>query len=85
VILPTRNFVYERFHYEVVWDDYAVYPRGGSMVIRVNDDICYYFQTRKGLRQGYPFSLVLFNIIADMLVILIARAKEGGQVVVSIL
>jgi hypothetical protein len=55
------------------------------MVIRVNDGIGYYFQAKKGLRQGYPLSLVLFNIIADMLAILIARAKEGGQVVVSIL
>jgi hypothetical protein len=52
----------------------------GSVGIRVNDDIGHYFQTRKGLRQGDPLSPILFNIVADMLAILIARAKEDGQV-----
>jgi hypothetical protein len=54
----------------------------GSVGIRVNNDIGHYFQTRKGkgLRQGNPLSPILFNIIADMLAILIARAKEDGQV-----
>jgi hypothetical protein len=54
--------------------------QGDSVGIRVNDDIGHYFQTRKGLRQGDPLSPILFNIVADMLAILIARAKEGGQV-----
>jgi hypothetical protein len=48
--------------------------------IRVNDDIFHYFQTTKGLRQGDPLSLVLLNIVADMLAILIARAKEEGLI-----
>jgi hypothetical protein len=52
----------------------------GSVGIRVNNDIGHHFQTRKGLRQGDPLSPILFNIIADMLAILIARAKEDGQV-----
>jgi hypothetical protein len=52
----------------------------GSVEIRFNDDIGHYFQTRKALRQGDPLSPILFNIIADMLAILIARAKEDGQV-----
>jgi hypothetical protein len=52
--------------------------QGGSIGIRVNDDIGHYFQTRKGLRQGDPLSLMLFNIVVDMLAILIARAKEDG-------
>jgi hypothetical protein len=52
----------------------------GSVGIKVNDDIGHYFQTQKGLRQGDPLSPILFNIIADMLAILIARAKEDDQV-----
>jgi hypothetical protein len=52
----------------------------GSVGIKVNDDIGPYFQTRKGLRQGDPLSPILFNLVADMLAIMIARAKEDGQV-----
>jgi hypothetical protein len=52
----------------------------GSVGIRVNDDIGHYFQTRKGLRQGGPLLPILFNIVADMLAIIINRAKEDGQV-----
>jgi hypothetical protein len=54
--------------------------QGGSVGVKVNVDIGHYFQTRKGLRQGDPLSPILFNIVADMLAILIARAKEDGQV-----
>ena len=53
---------------------------GGSVAIKVNDDIGNYFQTRKGLRQGDPASPILFNIVADMLVTLIERAKLAGQI-----
>jgi hypothetical protein len=58
----------------------ARFVQGGSVRIRVNDDIGHYFQTLKGLRQGDPLSPILFNIVADMLAILITRAKEDGQV-----
>ena len=52
----------------------------GSVGIKVNDDIGHYFQTHKGLRQGDPMSPILFNIVVDMLAILIGRAKEASQV-----
>jgi hypothetical protein len=58
----------------------AQFVQGVSVGIRVNDDIGHYFQTLKGLRQEDPLSPMLFNIVADMLAILIARAKEDGQV-----
>src|SRR4051812_28350914 len=52
----------------------------GSVGIKMNDDIGHYFQTQKGLRQGDPMSPILFNVVADMLVVLIGREKEDGQV-----
>jgi retron-type reverse transcriptase len=52
----------------------------GSVAIKVNDNIGHYFQTRKGVRQGDPLSPILFNIVVDMLVVLISRAKEAGQI-----
>jgi hypothetical protein len=58
----------------------AQFVQRGSVGIRVNDDIGHYFQTLKGLREGDPLSPMLFNIVADILAILIARAKEDGQV-----
>ena len=53
---------------------------GGSVGIKVNDDICPYFQTKRGLRQGDPMSPILFNIVADMLALLIKRPKADCQI-----
>ena len=50
------------------------------LLFKVNDDVGNYFQAKKGLRQGNPISPILFNIVADMLTILIGRAKDAGQV-----
>ena len=52
----------------------------GSVGIKVNDDTGHYFQTHKGLRQGDLMSPILFNIVTDMLAVLIGRAKENDQV-----
>jgi hypothetical protein len=53
---------------------------GGSVAIKFNDDVGRYFQTLKGLRQGVPLSSMLFNIVADMLAIMIERAKNDGLI-----
>jgi hypothetical protein len=53
---------------------------GGSVGIKVNDEIGPFFQTRRGLCQGDPMSPILFNIVADMLALLIRRAKADGQI-----
>jgi retron-type reverse transcriptase len=52
----------------------------GSVGVKVNDDIGHYFQTRKGVQQGDLLSPILFNIVVDMLAILISRAKEPEQI-----
>ena len=67
--------------FDSVWcDRIKHYVQGGSVEIRVNDDIGHNFQTRKWLRQGDPLSPILFNIVADMLATLIERAKVEGQI-----
>jgi hypothetical protein len=53
---------------------------GGSVAIKVNDNIGHFFQTKKGVRQEDPLSLILFNIVVDMLAILISQAKDTDQV-----
>jgi hypothetical protein len=47
-----------------------------SVVIKINDDVGRYFQTKKDLRQGDPLSLMLFNIVARILAIIIKCAKS---------
>jgi hypothetical protein len=60
------------------WCDWvARFMQGGSVGIRVNDDIGHYFQGLKGFRQADPLSPILFNIVVDMLAILIARGWPG--------
>jgi hypothetical protein len=49
-----------------------------SVGIKVNDSVGHYFQTKKGVRQDNPLSPILFNIVVDVLAILIARAKDNG-------
>ncbi|WVZ53334.1 hypothetical protein U9M48_004295 [Paspalum notatum var. saurae] len=56
------------------------FVQGGNMAVNVNGQSGSYFQTRKGLRQGDPLSPILFNIVADMLAIIINRVKNEGQV-----
>jgi hypothetical protein len=51
---------------------------GCSVGIKVNDEVGHYFQSKRGPRQGDPMSPILFNIVVDMLTILIKRAKEDG-------
>jgi hypothetical protein len=52
---------------------------GGHVGIKVNDHIGANFQTYKALREGDPLSPILFNIVVDMLAILVNIANEEGQ------
>jgi retron-type reverse transcriptase len=53
---------------------------GGHVRIKVNDQVGKNFQTKKGVRQGDSLSPILFNIVVDMLAILIKRAKSEGKI-----
>lgn len=67
--------------FDPIWCDWiSRLVQGGSVGIKMNDDIGHFFQTQKGLRQGDPLSPLLFNIVVDMLAILISWAKEDGRV-----
>lgn len=50
------------------------------MGIKVNDNIEHFFPTKKLLRQGDSLHPMLFNIVADMLTVLIGRAKDNDKV-----
>jgi hypothetical protein len=52
----------------------------GSVGIKVNDSVGHYFQKKKGVREGDPLSPILFNIVVDVLAILIARTKDNSLV-----
>jgi hypothetical protein len=77
------SFLQQTFRMEGFSDEYHAlihsFVSGGSVAIKVNDDTGHYFRTKKGLRQGDPLSPMLFNIVADMLAILIEGAKINGQ------
>lgn len=67
--------------FDAAWKKQVVsYVQAGSIGIQVNDDIGHYFQTQKGLRERDPMSPILFNVVVDMLAVLIGRAKEDGKV-----
>jgi hypothetical protein len=57
-----------------------LYHTTGHIGIKINDHIGPNFQTKKGLRQDNPLSPLLFNIVVDMLALLIKRAKTEGQI-----
>jgi hypothetical protein len=56
----------------------ASFMEGDHVGVKINDQVGSNFQTKKGVRQGDPLSPIFFNIVVDMLAILIKRAKEEG-------
>ena len=58
------------------WCDWVLKTvKGGKVAIKTNDVVGPYFSTHKGVRQGDPFSPLLFNIAADGLACMIQKAK----------
>jgi hypothetical protein len=57
-----------------------VFHGRGHVGVKINDQVGQKFQTKKVVRQDDPLPPILFNIVVDMLAILIKRAKAEGQV-----
>jgi hypothetical protein len=53
--------------------------RNGMVCINVNGERSDYFRTYRGLRQRDPLSPLLFNIVADVLGVLLQSAISKGQ------
>jgi hypothetical protein len=60
------------------WIDSII--QGGHVEIKINDQVGQNFQTKKGLQLGDPLSPLLFNVVVDMLVILINRTKREQHI-----
>jgi hypothetical protein len=59
------------------WVDWVMKTvKAGKVAIRTNGIIGPFFPTHKGVRQGDPFSLLLFNIAADGLACPTEKAQE---------
>jgi hypothetical protein len=53
---------------------------GGRVGININGEDGQFFNTYKGLRQGDPLSLLLFNLVSDTLATMFDNAKLAGQI-----
>jgi hypothetical protein len=54
--------------------------KGGSIAIRLNDNNSTYFKPSKGLRQGDPLSILLFNLVVDLFTRMLSKAASKGYI-----
>jgi hypothetical protein len=54
--------------------------KGGSISIKVNDEISPYFKPGKGLRHGDPLSPLLFNLVIYVFSRMLVKAARGGYI-----
>lgn len=67
--------------FRVKWCDWVMRTvRGGKVAVRTNDLTGPFFSTHKGVRQGDPFSPLLFNLSADGLSNLVRKAQQEGLI-----
>jgi hypothetical protein len=58
----------------------CIFHGRGHVGVNINDQVGQNFQTKKEVRQGDPLSHILFNIVVDILAILIKWAKEVDHI-----
>jgi hypothetical protein len=51
---------------------------GGTISVKLNNLTGSYIKSHKGMRQGDPFSPILFNFVADELTRMVHRAQANG-------
>ena len=54
---------------------------GGTISVKLNDKIGPYFVSHKGVRQGDPFSPILFNFVGDCLARMVRQAQRYGLII----
>jgi hypothetical protein len=52
----------------------------GHTAVNINGEIGPYFPTLCGVRQGEPFSPLLFNMVVDALATIFDKAKAAGHI-----
>jgi hypothetical protein len=50
---------------------------GGTVSVKLNDQLGPYFSNHKGVRQGDPLSPILFNFVADFLTKMVNKAQSN--------
>lgn len=53
---------------------------GGTVSVKMNNQVGPYFVSHKGVRQGDPLSPILFNFVADCLTRMIHKAQSSGLI-----
>jgi hypothetical protein len=54
---------------------------GGQTAISINGEIWPFFRNKRGVRQGDPLSLLLFNFMAEALSLILTSACAAGHLV----
>jgi hypothetical protein len=53
---------------------------GGTVCVKVNDQLGQYFVGHKGVRQRDPLSPLLFNFVVDCLTKMVKKAQSNGLI-----
>jgi hypothetical protein len=81
VLWPFLMEVLERKFFPVKWIEWIQQVvTGGRVGINLNGDPGNFFRTFKGLREGDPFSPLLFNLVVDALATLMKKAREASLI-----